>query len=154
MRSPDMLIFMRLASYIATCMYNTAIDPFTRHGVHVARPGVTIFNEACRRWHTIAPAAPLAPRESPRPVFHRVGHVAERLATIAVRPRLFRQDRDRPTVEKHGDHPSVGKLGDRPTAEQPGDRLTAEQPEALPCGPPVRAVPVLARTDRSRTSPG
>src|SRR5271166_2858357 len=51
--------------------------------------------EACRRWHTIAPAAPLVPRENPRGVFRRGGHVAASLVAITARLRLFRQDHDR-----------------------------------------------------------
>jgi len=30
MRSADILIFMRMSSDIATCMYYTGLDPFTR----------------------------------------------------------------------------------------------------------------------------
>ena len=37
MRSPDILIFMRIANDIATCMYYTGLDPFTRQEVYVAR---------------------------------------------------------------------------------------------------------------------
>jgi hypothetical protein len=36
MRSPDILIFMPMASDIATCMYGTGLDPFTGQEVHVA----------------------------------------------------------------------------------------------------------------------
>ena len=37
MRSPDILIFMLMASDIATCMYYTGLDPFTGQEVYVAR---------------------------------------------------------------------------------------------------------------------
>jgi hypothetical protein len=37
MRSPDILIFMRISSDIATCMYYTGLDPFTGQEVYVAR---------------------------------------------------------------------------------------------------------------------
>jgi hypothetical protein len=37
MRSPDILIFMRTASDIATCMYDAGLDPFAGREVHVAR---------------------------------------------------------------------------------------------------------------------
>jgi len=37
MRSPDILIFMRMASDIATALYYTGIDPFTGQEVNVAR---------------------------------------------------------------------------------------------------------------------
>src|SRR5262249_20315609 len=37
MRSPDILIFMRTADDIATCMYYTGIDPFTGDEVYTAR---------------------------------------------------------------------------------------------------------------------
>jgi len=36
-RSPDILIFMRMANDIATCMYYTGVDPFTNQEVFVAR---------------------------------------------------------------------------------------------------------------------
>ncbi len=37
MRSPDILILMRIAHDIATCMYDTGLDPFTGQEVYVAR---------------------------------------------------------------------------------------------------------------------
>ena len=37
MRSPDILILMRIANDIATCMYYTGLDPFTGQEVYVAR---------------------------------------------------------------------------------------------------------------------
>ncbi|HKM56341.1 MAG TPA: hypothetical protein VJY33_23250, partial [Isosphaeraceae bacterium] len=83
-------------------------------------------------------------RESPRPVFHRGGHVTERLTTIAARLRLFRQNRVRPPAEQHGDQPTAGKPGDQPRVEQPGDPRS---------GLLVRAVPVPARTNRLRAWP-
>ena len=37
MRSPAILIFMRMASDMATCMYYTGLDPFTGPEVYIAR---------------------------------------------------------------------------------------------------------------------
>jgi hypothetical protein len=37
MRSPDILVFMRTASEIASCMYNTGLDPLTGVEVYVAK---------------------------------------------------------------------------------------------------------------------
>jgi hypothetical protein len=37
MRSPDILIFMRTASEIASCMYNTGLDPLTGEEVCVSK---------------------------------------------------------------------------------------------------------------------
>jgi hypothetical protein len=37
MRSPDILIFMLMASDIITCMYDTGLDPFTGQELHVGR---------------------------------------------------------------------------------------------------------------------
>ncbi len=37
MRSPDILTFMRIADDIATCMYYTGIDPFSKQEVYVAK---------------------------------------------------------------------------------------------------------------------
>jgi hypothetical protein len=37
MRSPDILIFIRMAGDIAACLYYTGIDPFTKQEVFVAR---------------------------------------------------------------------------------------------------------------------
>jgi hypothetical protein len=37
MRSPDILIFMRIANDVATCMYYTGLDPFTGEEVYTAR---------------------------------------------------------------------------------------------------------------------
>jgi len=37
MRSPDILTFMRIADDIATALYYTGIDPFTKKKVYVAK---------------------------------------------------------------------------------------------------------------------
>src|SRR5438552_8171185 len=37
MRSPDILTLMRIADDIATCLWHTGIDPFTKQEVYVAK---------------------------------------------------------------------------------------------------------------------